>query len=333
MSSNYSLETNASGWANHSSQYTNSFSYFFKALITVDSTFAVAGTLINVWFLAALLLSPEIRARIRNKVICGMLVVNLTEAAILCPLSIVRLASVLLGVHDRLDCYFETAYDIIYHIDDFLGNWFLVILLGVNTVQLTNIRPIVTPLWTKMLTALIFVTPCVFILLFVPLTMEGYYHGGKRCLTSTFQLIKVYISLDTAVPLILSVILLVMAAVIKCRRYLQGRSSRSLRVQLIDDESQVDPLHPFVAVFVTVVASDFCLMVASINPNIYNGLGTHYMIAMYITFITLTYVRLVFVPVMLLLFRDIRERIKIWRPCRRSALRADLVVTYQKNTS
>lgn len=277
MSNNYSLENNASRWANYSSQYMDSYRYFYKVLITVDTTFAVAGTLINAWFLAALLLSPEIRARIRNKIICSMLVVNLTEAAILCPLSMIRLASILLRVYDRLDCYFETVYDIIYHIEEFLGNWYLVILLGVNTVQLTNIRPTVTPLRTKMLTALIFVTPCVFILLFVPLTMEGYYHAGKRCLTSTFQLIKVYISLNTVVPLTLAIILLVVSAAIKCRRYLQGRSSSSLRVQLIDDSSQVDPLHPFIAIFATVVASDFCLMVASINPTIYSGLGNDYM--------------------------------------------------------
>ncbi|BFZ00693.1 hypothetical protein BsWGS_03732 [Bradybaena similaris] len=165
--------------------------------------------------------------------------------------------------------------------------------------------------------------------------MKSFYlrYFDDRCLTSTWGAVKVFKSLDTAVPLILSGLLLMATAVLKYRRYPQGRSSDTLRAQLIDAGSQIDPLHPFIAIFVTAVASDFCITFYVYNLRLFTRLPKQFWIDFYVAFITLPYLRIIFVPVMLLFFRDIRERIKIWRPCRRSTLRADLVVTFEKNTS
>ncbi|BFZ00695.1 hypothetical protein BsWGS_03734 [Bradybaena similaris] len=165
--------------------------------------------------------------------------------------------------------------------------------------------------------------------------MKSFYlrYSDHRCFFSTAAAHKVFKSLDTAVPLTLSGLLLIVTAVLKFRRYPQGRSSDTLRAQLIDAGSQIDPLHPFIAIFVTAVASDFCRMFYFYNRMLFFRLGTKILFDVYIAVGTLTYLRIIFVPVMLLLFRDIRERIKIWRPCRRSTLPADLVVTYEKNTS
>lgn len=276
MSNNYSLENNASRWANYSSQYMDSYRYFYKVLITVDTTFAVAGTLINVWFLAALLLSPEIRSRIRNRIICGMLVVHLTEAMILCPLSVIRVTTILLKRYESLDCYFETIHNNIYHIQDFVGNWYLLTLLSIYFAQVMNFEPKFTPLWTIIFNVLLFVTPCAFALLVVPIVMKSYYaqYSDDRCLTTTFESIKVYKSLDTILPQILATLLLVVTAVLKYRRHSQGRSSDTLQAQLIDGGSQVDPWYPFVALFITAVASDFCLTVACMNPMLFVSQGT-----------------------------------------------------------
>ncbi|BFZ00697.1 hypothetical protein BsWGS_03736 [Bradybaena similaris] len=158
-------------------------------------------------------------------------------------------------------------------------------------------------------------------------------YSHHRCFFSTEAAVKVFTSLDTAVPLTLSGLLLMVTAVLKYRRYPQGRSSDTLRAQLIDAGSQIDPLHPFTAIFVTAVASDFCMMFFFYNLRLFSRLEIKIWIDFYVAFVTLPYLRIIVVPVMLLLFPDIRERIKIWRPCRRLTLRSDLVVTYQKNTS
>ncbi|BFZ00698.1 hypothetical protein BsWGS_03737 [Bradybaena similaris] len=150
---------------------------------------------------------------------------------------------------------------------------------------------------------------------------------------STGVSVRVFKSLDTVVPLTLSGLFLIATAVLKYRRYSQGRSSETLGAQLIDVESQIDPLHPFIAIFAIVVASDFCMMCRHLIPRLLSGLVLKIWFDVLIAFEALTYLRIIFVPVILLLFPDIRERIKIWRPCRRSTLRADLVVIYQKNTS
>ncbi|BFZ00702.1 hypothetical protein BsWGS_03741 [Bradybaena similaris] len=305
------------------------------ASIIVNSTVAVAGTLINIWFLVALLLSPEIRSGIRNKIICGMLVAHLTEAVILCPFAVISSASFLLRTTSSLDCSFWTIENNIYHIQDFVGNWYLFILLSVYTAQVMNFEPKLTPLRIKILTVAAFVAPCVFAVLFVPLTMKSFYlrYFDDRCFFSTRDALKVFTSLETAVPLTLSGLLLVATAVLKYRRYPQGRSSDTLHAQLIDAGSQINSLHPFIAIFVTAVASDFCMMMWFYKPWFFKGLIINVWLDVFIAFETLTYLRIIFLPVILLLFRDIRERIRTWRPCRRSTLRDDLVVTYQKNTS
>ncbi|BFZ00696.1 hypothetical protein BsWGS_03735 [Bradybaena similaris] len=331
MSNNSTIENNSSQLMDYTSVYKN----YFVAIITVNSTVAFAGTLINMWFLAALLLSPEIRARIRNKIICGMLVFHLIETVILCPFYIIHAGAYFLGTFGSVDCSFFTIHYNLDHIQDFVNNWYLLILLCVYIAQVMNFEPKFTSLWIKILTVAVFVTPCVFAVLFVPLTMKSFYlrYFDHRCFVTTWAAVKVFTSLDTAVPLTLSGLLLVVTAVLKYRRYPQGHSSDTLREQLIDAGSQIDPLHPFTAIFATAVASDFFTMFFFLNSRLFFGLKTKSWIDVNIVFATLPYLRVIFVPVMLLFFRDIREQIKIWRPCRRSTLRADLVVTYQKNTS
>ncbi|CAG5135550.1 unnamed protein product [Candidula unifasciata] len=334
--SNSSLPySNASRWTNYSSNFRDNFQYYYIATVTVDTIFTVAGTLINVWFLAAMLLSPEIRARMRNKIICGVLVVNLTESLILCPITAIRAASMLIGVYHKFDCSFQTIHNIIYHIQDFVGNWYILILLCVYMVQIVNFEPRFTPLWKTILTGVILISPLIFALLFVPLTMKSYYlrYSDDRCLITTYQAIKVFKALDTIVPQALASLLLVVTAVFKYRRYPQEHSFDTLRAQLIDDRSQIDPLKPFIALLVTAVVTDLPMVVAFMSPLLFIRLGFHVWVSLYLVFGIVTYLRLIIVPLVMLLFPDIRERIKTWRPCGRSALSADLVVTYEKNTS
>ncbi|BFZ00690.1 hypothetical protein BsWGS_03729 [Bradybaena similaris] len=334
MSNKSIAESNSSQWSNASSPNKHLKNYFLAA-ITIDSTIVVAGTVINVWFLAALLLSPEIRARIRNKVVCALMGAHLTEAVIICPYFIVRTTAFYLDTNVPVDCSLQTILTIMYHIQDFVGNWYLLSLLCVFAAQVMNFEPKFTSQWIKILTVSIFVTPCVFSVLFVPITMKSFYlrYSDHRCFFSTEAAVKVFTSLDTAVPLTLSGLLLMATAVLKYRRYPQGRSSDTLREQLIDAGSQIDPLHPFVAILLTVVASDFCTMLMFLDPNIFDALSYKDWLHVYLVFEVLGYLRIILVPVELLLFPDIRKRIKSWRPWRRSALRADVVVTYQRNTS
>lgn len=335
MSNTSFVYDNASRLINQSSNFRDYVRFYYIATVTVDTIFTVAGTLINAWFLVAMLLSAEMRARLRNKIICGILVVNLTESLILCPITALRAAAMLYELYDLIDCYFQTIHNNIYHIQDFVGNWYILILLCVYLAHLMNFEPRFDPLWMKISTAVIITSPLIFALLFVPLTMKSYYrrYSDDRCLITTYQAIKVYKSLDTIVPQVLATLLLVVTAVFKHRRHPQGRSSDTFRAQLIDDSFHIDPLSPYVALLITAVATDLCLVIAFMNPLLFIRLGFKFWASLYIVFGVLTYLRLILAPLALLLFPDIRERIKTWRPCRRSALIADLVVTYEKNTS
>ncbi|CAG5135548.1 unnamed protein product [Candidula unifasciata] len=333
MSFNFSIENNSSQWKNYTFYSYYSYVDYFMNLLIVNVTFAVAGTLINVWFLAAMLLDRKIRSRMRNKIICGLLVVNLTETVILCGLDIIDSSAVLLEAN-QFHCNVYAVYETIYHTQDFVGNWYLVILLCVFTTRSMKFEPRFTPRWKNILTSVIFISPCVFALFFVPLTMNRYYSRFHDAICLSASKAKlIYICLDTIVPQTLAVLLLMIASAFKRRRYFQGPASDALRDQLIDDRSQIDPWYPFVALLVTAIATDIFKVVYFINPRVFYMLEHWTMNRLFLVFQVVTYLRLVVVPLVILLFPDIREQIKTWRPCRRSVPPTDLVVTYEKNTS
>ncbi|CAG5127623.1 unnamed protein product [Candidula unifasciata] len=334
MSNNSSVETNASQWFSYRTPGPNMFTYYYRATVTLDTIFIVAGTLINVWFLAAILLSRELRSRMRNKFICGLLVVNLAETFIHLPMSVIRGVVGALYAYHLLNCHFISAANNIYHIIDFVGNWYILILVCVYMAQILTFEPQLTPVWKNIVTAVIFTAPCVFAVLLVPLTMKTFSPiPSSRCLINSPKATEVYRSLDTIVPQVLASLLLIATAVVRQRRYPYARFFAS-RTQLTVDRSQTDPWSPFVALLVTAVASDFGLVVVYMNATIMNRLDSKTWLIVYFTIKALSYLRVILLPLMLLLFPDIRERTKAWRPCRRSASSpADLVVTYERNTS
>ncbi|CAG5135549.1 unnamed protein product [Candidula unifasciata] len=333
MSNNSGVDNNSSEWGNYSIVEADTYMKYLITYMALDTIFAVAGTSINVWFLTAMLLSPKIRSRLRNKIICGMLVVNLIASAIICPFFIIRTAADFLIEDHVVHCYVYTVHNNIYYIQNFLSNWYIFILVCVYTAQVMNFEPVFTPQWVKMLlTAVIITSPCVFAVFFVPLTRTNYGETFDGCTINTQELVRVYKSLDTIVPQALIILLFVATAVLKLRRYLQGHSD-TLRVQLIDDITPADHWYPFVALLVTAVLSDFGETAISLYPELFFKLAFEIWMGLYIAAGILNYLLVLLIPGIILLFPDIRERIKSWRPCRRSAPSADVVVTYEKNTS
>ncbi|CAG5127625.1 unnamed protein product [Candidula unifasciata] len=310
----------------------NLTSYFITTTI-LDTFFALAGTLINVWFLAAMLKSPEIRSRLRNKIICGMLAVNLTESAIRLPIMATDGIMSLLHVRDIFKCDLLIIPISLFHIQDFIGNWYIFILVCVYTAQVMNFEPRFILLWKKITTALVITSPLVFALLLVSLTIDSYARKDDFCFDIDFKGLLLYTSLDIIVPLALASLLLVVTAALKYRRYPQIHLFDNLRAQLIDDRSNIDPLCAFVALVVTAVVSDLCLTVSLLIFKHVPSIRLEIWLTVLYVFEVLSFLRLILLPVMLLWFPDIRERIKTWRPCRQSDPQADLVVIYEKNAS
>ncbi|CAG5127624.1 unnamed protein product [Candidula unifasciata] len=316
MSSNFSIENNSPPWEQPPTEAPYIYKNRLRNLLIVNITFAVAGTLINVWFLAAMLLSHEIRSRMRNKIIVGVLVVNLTETVILCGFRSVVSVALMLEAYHLSHCIIYSVYESIYRIEDFVGNWYIVILLCVFASQAMQFKPRLDQRWKNILTAVIFISPCLFAVFFVPLTMYGYdffYRSyNSMCMTSSLEALKVFEIVGTIVPHTLTVLILVITAVLKRLRY-----------QHTDDRSQMDPWYPFLAVLVTAVVSDVSYTVFFMIPNPMDGLRSTTIEELFLAISIFTLLRVIIMPLVLLLFPDIRERIKVWRPCRQSAPPSD----------
>ncbi|CAG5122010.1 unnamed protein product [Candidula unifasciata] len=280
--------------------------YIFTTNWTVGIVFAVIGTIINVWFLAAMLKSPEIRSGMRKIVLCVMLAVNISVSAITLPVILIQdiLRYNRIGVLDV--CIVPI---VVVRIEDFIGNWYMFILACVYTAQVVNFVPRLAPLWTKIFTVVSIISPIV----------VGFF---LERLTSN----RVYALLETIVPHSLTSLLLVVTAVLKYRRYPYVR----LFDEFTDDRCHIDPLYPFVALLVGAVVSGLSQAIFMISLPFLPRNG-HFVL---FVCIHVRFLRIILVPVMLLLFPDIKKQIKTWRPCARSApCPENLVVIYEKNAA
>lgn len=286
---------------------------------TADCLPIVLGIVPNMWLLLAALTSKDIRSRMRNKIICSISVLHLLNCLLLTPmrLEVKHLESILVPVN----CYLLIAVNMMALMDDFITNWSLVTLVAVFLAQTCGCRPrarfsspmVVVGTWA------VVVMPWVASLIAVPaITASSYYSFWERhnitafrdsCYFSIPEAFLIIKSIDTVVALLIAVALLVTAAVQRRRRFARGPPSGA-RVELIDREPEVDEHYGYTAAVMLTIVCDItdALFLELIDFKLFPRLifsATSYFLSQSKVFLG---------PLPWLLFPDIRERIRTWRP-------------------
>ncbi|GFO19635.1 hypothetical protein PoB_004614000 [Plakobranchus ocellatus] len=136
----------------------------------------------------------------------------------------------------------------------------------------------------------------------------------------------------TIIPITLTIVLLVVAFVLRHRRFSRGTitASGNMGVQLLGRGPEIDNTIAYVVAVAVFAICEICNQIYFFDAknNIYRG----------VVFDMVSYMvsqsRVVVAVFPWLLLPDIRERIKIWRPWKRQAATGiDLTMTYEKNPS
>lgn len=224
---------------------------------------SVVGTALNLWFLVAILRSEELRSWLRNKIICNIFLIHLANSVIIFPLAGIVVG--LIVTDQYYSCHLDTSTTKLWIIQDFIANWLLVMLVATFIAQIVNFDPKtkLTPRVTRFCTWGLLVFPWILSFLIVPLTVHGYRRDllqiTSYCVNVELELLNIFRTVDTIVPMCLMVILLIIAAFLKYK--VRGRSTSSSRAVLIRGSAMTDGLRVYVVAVAVAILCDLMLLI------------------------------------------------------------------------
>lgn len=304
---------------NSTFEYEDYDASIWDVTLTADYLAIPLGTLTNLWLLLALLTSRGIRSRMRNKLICSLSFLYLLNSSLAFPIQRKIFNSFMAGY--GISCHSLSA---VHHVDlmqDFISNWTVVLMVAAFLTKTSGYKPCGGfKLQTIDIgTYAVLAFPWLASFVTVPAITHATHYLEKRnrnvstfdeCVFTTDDSYRVVKSLDTFVPLVAAVAMLVAAVVVRRRRF-AGASSSGSKVHLLDGGQEVDKVYGYAAALVLTFTIDVLDVVGTlVTSKTYSAYTPTIVVTVY--FLTQSKVYLSFLP--WLLFPDIRERIKTWRP-------------------
>ncbi|XP_005102827.1 uncharacterized protein LOC101851058 [Aplysia californica] len=286
------------------------------------------GTFLNLGFLAAILTSSEMRSTFRNKMVCGILLGNLSDSAIVMPLYII--VHVLHPLMGRSACILWDMSNLLAYVQDFVGNWSVCIAIASLVACTYEWDPSLkmSPLAFKIGRIALLLFPWLLPSIYIPAVSYGSVKDNRYyCISHSLRGNVFFKVVDSVVPLVSSAILLCLIAIARRRRGLAGGV---MKTELIGEGSpQQDSVRPYVGVVAIAMVCDslFTLLIlvyrqiTDIRASIILGFVSH----------LLRDARVVAIPSGLLLFPDIKDRVQHWRPWRKQAAGIDLTINYTRS--
>ncbi|RUS74373.1 hypothetical protein EGW08_017854 [Elysia chlorotica] len=330
MSSNISNSTDSTD-STHSISLPQDWITAFKVSIVTETIFVVAGVLLNTWIIASILSSKPIRAVFRNQIICAILVVGLVDDLAVSPVFISSTYLILTKM-TYLACAWETFLDTMRIICSFVQDYLVVALSLVFLAQVLAFDPNSKFSPRKILIgkALVLAFPWAFAIIASPLSLRGISLEGFECVILDARKMYMIESAFTITPLAVAGLVFATAVVIRCVRFNEGRitAQGNMGVQLMGSVPQVDGSLPYIVVWLVCVVCEIMYVVILFRLKF----GKSHGIFVYLSLSIMQSARYVCLPLVFLLFTDIRQRVKIWRPWRPNVQESgiDLTVVYNR---
>lgn len=286
---------------------------------------SIVGTVLNLWFLAAILSSPSLRSRLRNKIICNSFVLQLVNCSIILPITFGISLS-----RRALSCALISTINNIDLMQDFINNWLLVIVIAIYIAQIQDfdLRDRFSSKAVAIGTVALLVVPWLSSLVVVPVIIQEHLSDGIRdCLISTLDALEVLRAVDTALPIILAVLLVIAAAVMRhCRCTLRSTPATVQRERL----NEMDKTRVYVVAVTVAMLCDSLRLVRDLQIYRFSQHGMKTLLYTIVISGILVDLRSILAPIVWLLLPDIRERIRTWRPWHRPAPGTDVTMAYKK---
>ncbi|CAG5116615.1 unnamed protein product [Candidula unifasciata] len=289
---------------------------------------SIVGTAMNLWFLAAILSSPVLRSRLRNKILCNSFLLHVVNCAIILPINF--------GISfSRKDvgCALISMFNNVDLMQDFVDNWLLVIIIVIFIAQIQDfdLRSRFSDRTIKVGTVALLVVPWLSSLVVVPVIIKEHLSDSiKDCLVSTLDALEVLRAVDTALPIILAILLVIAAAVMKHCGFTLRNSPVSTQSELLNRGPEIDNTRAYVVAVTIATLCDLLRLIRHLKIYNFSQHGIKTLLYAIVISGILVDLRSILTPIAWLLLPDIRERIRTWRPWHRPAPGIDVTMTYKK---
>ncbi|GFO19637.1 hypothetical protein PoB_004614200 [Plakobranchus ocellatus] len=218
-------------------------------------------------------------------------------------------------------------------IQSFIHDWLMVLIVIIFIAHILdlNAEAKLTPQTLRVCKGVMNIAPWIAATI---LTVVGILSLRRSKLCFFFSSTKFYI-LEipcTIIPTTLTIVLLVVAFVLRKRRFSRGTSTASgnMGVQLLGRGPEIDNTTAYVVAVAVFAICEICNQIYFFDAKNLIYRGVVFDVVSYL----LSQSRVVVAVFPWLLLPDIRERIKVWRPWKRqTATGIDLTMTYEKNSS
>ncbi|XP_055874809.1 uncharacterized protein LOC106076118 isoform X1 [Biomphalaria glabrata] len=269
----------------------------------------VLGTLLNLWLLLAIATSQELRSRMRNKLLISTCVLHLLFCLVEGPLQTSFSFSTDYG-HFCFHFYATVNIELML---DFVSNYTLLTMVIVFVLQLMDLKLSVwlSSLGQRLVTVGVILLPWVASLITIPAMIMG---SAKVRITPECSIPYSYATmrlLDTLLPLSLAIVITVMALLKKRRRFRAGFTSSGMQVELLSPGPEMDEAKTYIAAVGVALCCDSIIALLEFELN-FKSHKTR-IIVWYIA-LTLECARPLFMFFPWLMFKDVRQRLKSWKP-------------------
>ncbi|GFN93948.1 LOW QUALITY PROTEIN: hypothetical protein PoB_002045400 [Plakobranchus ocellatus] len=211
----------------------------------LEIIFTVVGTFLNLWLLGSILTSRDLRVRMRNQLICNLSILNLVQTVIKSPAMTSIAIIFLYRIRVSIDVFCQTfsITTVVEFIQSFIGDWLMVFVIIIFIAHILDFDATakLTPRTVKICKVVMHIAPWIagIIITFISVVMLTRWHP---CLIIPYEKMYAFEIAYTIIPTILSIVLLVVAFVLRQRRFSRGTSTASghMGVQLLGRGPEID---------------------------------------------------------------------------------------------
>ncbi|KAK3803964.1 hypothetical protein RRG08_011358 [Elysia crispata] len=302
----------------------------FTILLSFDSVYFVLTAAINSWLLASILTSETLRHKVRNQLICSLAILHLLDAFFINIIEITLSIGELKIWSWMCNCSLNQYLEVMNLICSAIADILIATLASVFLAQVLDFDPIwkLEPRRQKTGKFILLVFPWVFAGIAAPLTIKAIRAEGYYCHQADWSRYFIMKTAYTVVPLCLAIMITAAAVTLRRIRFVRDSITAQgiMYVQLSGSGPEIDNSLTYITAVIVSALCEITLLVVYFEA----GSGKYRGLIFIYTSMTVSASRSALLPLTFLFLRDIRERIKTWRPWRRGAapIGIDLTVAY-----
>ena len=239
---------NTSNITNSSKRYSSFIDEYRMVMnwtLAMESVYMVVGTALNLWLIVSILTSRDLRVVMRNQLIVNMSLVNIVQTIFKCPTMVFKCVYILhrIMLTREFFCHTYSIITTVEFVQSFIADWLMVFMVIIFITHILDIdlATKVTPQGSCICKAVMHLLPWLVAIIVTPISISQATRWYP-CLLVPYRKLYIFETVYTIIPTCLTVLLMVVATILRFRRFSRGSNTASgnMAVHLIGKGPEID---------------------------------------------------------------------------------------------